>query len=202
MEVIRIRTPGSFTGLMYSGYTPEGGVQSKSMRSVSRGFAVEAINLIGGQLWCSTNERDNLGNHLVPDYVTSVKEDGFYGWPWYYIGDHFRTRDFPSHARMARDQILAGTGVDAGTGRELQARGYRFHGDRARCCLCSAHMASLEMLFFIHPAATFLRHLMATPLLLSTGRGTARNVPATKSSTSQCTMVTLQTEVMKTFLPA
>ncbi len=46
----------------------------------------EAINPANGELWCSTNERDLLGNHLVPDYVTSVKEGGFYGWPWFYMG--------------------------------------------------------------------------------------------------------------------
>ena len=40
------------------------------------------------QLWCSTNERDGLGDNLVPDYITRVKEGGFYGWPWYYLGDH------------------------------------------------------------------------------------------------------------------
>jgi glucose/arabinose dehydrogenase len=39
-----------------------------------------------GTLWTSVNERDGLGDHLVPDYVTSVKEGGFYGWPWFYIG--------------------------------------------------------------------------------------------------------------------
>jgi hypothetical protein len=38
--------------------------------------------------WCSTNERDGLGDDLVPDYVTRVKEGAFYGWPWFYIGDH------------------------------------------------------------------------------------------------------------------
>jgi glucose/arabinose dehydrogenase len=38
--------------------------------------------------WCSTNERDGLGDDLVPDYVTRVEEGAFYGWPWYYIGDH------------------------------------------------------------------------------------------------------------------
>ena len=42
----------------------------------------EAINPITGELWCSTNERDGLGNNLVPDYVTHVQEGGFYGWPW------------------------------------------------------------------------------------------------------------------------
>jgi glucose/arabinose dehydrogenase len=47
-----------------------------------------AINPTTGQLWCSTNERDMLGDNLVPDYITSVKEGGFYGWPWYYMGDH------------------------------------------------------------------------------------------------------------------
>jgi glucose/arabinose dehydrogenase len=47
-----------------------------------------AINPATGELWTSVNERDNLGNNLVPDYITSVKEDGFYGWPWFYIGQH------------------------------------------------------------------------------------------------------------------
>ena len=40
------------------------------------------------QLWCSVNERDGLGDDLAPDYITRVKEGGFYGWPWYYIGEH------------------------------------------------------------------------------------------------------------------
>jgi glucose/arabinose dehydrogenase len=39
-------------------------------------------------LWCSTNERDLLGDNLPPDYVTRVREGAFYGWPWYYIGAH------------------------------------------------------------------------------------------------------------------
>jgi hypothetical protein len=47
-----------------------------------------AIHPITHDLWCSTNERDLLGNDLPPDYVTRVHEGGFYGWPWYYIGDH------------------------------------------------------------------------------------------------------------------
>jgi glucose/arabinose dehydrogenase/cytochrome c2 len=41
-----------------------------------------------GDLWCTTNERDMLGDDLVPDYSTRVKEGAFYGWPWYYMGDH------------------------------------------------------------------------------------------------------------------
>ena len=46
------------------------------------------INPTTGELWCSVNERDKLGDNLVPDYITSVKEGGFYGWPWFYIGQH------------------------------------------------------------------------------------------------------------------
>jgi hypothetical protein len=41
-----------------------------------------------GDLMCSVNERDELGDNLPPDYVTRVKKGGFYGWPWYYLGDH------------------------------------------------------------------------------------------------------------------
>jgi hypothetical protein len=47
-----------------------------------------AIHPATGDLWCSTNERDDLGDNLVPDYVTRVREGAFYGWPWYYIGAH------------------------------------------------------------------------------------------------------------------
>jgi len=53
-----------------------------------------ALNHATGALWCSTNERDLLGDDLPPDYVTQVRAGGFYGWPWYYIGDH----EEPRHA--------------------------------------------------------------------------------------------------------
>ncbi|MDU6378185.1 MAG: PQQ-dependent sugar dehydrogenase, partial [Bradyrhizobium sp.] len=64
-------------------------------------FATGIRNCVGlaiqpgsGTPWCSTNERDGLGDDLVPDYVTRVKEGGFYGWPWYYVGDN----EDPRHA--------------------------------------------------------------------------------------------------------
>ncbi len=41
-----------------------------------------------GRLWTSVNERDTLGDYLVPDYITHVEDGGFYGWPWYYMGKH------------------------------------------------------------------------------------------------------------------
>jgi glucose/arabinose dehydrogenase len=58
-------------------------------------FATGIRNCVGmeihpatGDLWCSTNERDLLGDDLPPDYITRVREGAFYGWPWYYIGAH------------------------------------------------------------------------------------------------------------------
>ena len=47
-----------------------------------------AINPTTGELWASVNERDGLGDNLVPDYITHVQEGGFYGWPWFYMGGH------------------------------------------------------------------------------------------------------------------
>jgi glucose/arabinose dehydrogenase len=41
-----------------------------------------------GAIWCATNERDMLGDNLVPDYATSVKQGAYYGWPWYYMGNN------------------------------------------------------------------------------------------------------------------
>lgn len=40
------------------------------------------------ELWMSTNERDELGDNLVPDYISHVQPGGFYGWPWFYLGNH------------------------------------------------------------------------------------------------------------------
>jgi glucose/arabinose dehydrogenase len=48
-----------------------------------------------GALWTSVNERDELGDHLPPDYMTSVREGAFYGWPYSYYGQHVDTRVKP-----------------------------------------------------------------------------------------------------------
>jgi glucose/arabinose dehydrogenase len=45
-----------------------------------------AIHPRRGQVWVSVNERDALGDNLVPDYISHIEDGGFYGWPWYYIG--------------------------------------------------------------------------------------------------------------------
>jgi glucose/arabinose dehydrogenase len=69
-------------------------------------FATGIRNCVGlavhpktGDAYCSTNERDGLGDNLVPDYVTRVREGAFYGWPWYYIGGN---KD-PRHAGQRPD---------------------------------------------------------------------------------------------------
>jgi glucose/arabinose dehydrogenase len=46
------------------------------------------VQPVTGALWCTTNERDALGDDLVPDYSTRVQRGGFYGWPWYYMGSN------------------------------------------------------------------------------------------------------------------
>ena len=59
-----------------------------------------------GELWCSANERDALGNNLVPDYITHVQEDGFYGWPWYYMGGHQDPRQAGKHPELKSKVIV------------------------------------------------------------------------------------------------
>ena len=55
-----------------------------------------------GALWTVANERDELGNDLVPDYLTSVKDGAFYGWPWSYYGQHVDTRVPPQPDMVAK----------------------------------------------------------------------------------------------------
>jgi glucose/arabinose dehydrogenase len=87
----------------------------------------EAINPITGELWCSTNERDALGNNLVPDYVTHVQEGGFYGWPWFYFHGPSGGLQDPRHP---------------GKHPELQSKVI------TPDILVNPHFASLEMFFY------------------------------------------------------
>jgi glucose/arabinose dehydrogenase len=59
-----------------------------------------------GRLWCTVNERDGLGDNLVPDYITSVREDGFYGWPWWYLGSHQDPRHAGKHPELQHEVIV------------------------------------------------------------------------------------------------
>jgi len=65
----------------------------------------EAIQPATGELWCSVNERDELGDNLPPDYITSVKDGGFYGWPFYYTGGHPDPR-FPGKHPELKDKVI------------------------------------------------------------------------------------------------
>jgi glucose/arabinose dehydrogenase len=56
-------------------------------------------------LWCSVNERDAIGDNLVPDYITHVQDGGFYGWPWWYIGAHQDPR-LAGKRRDLKDKVI------------------------------------------------------------------------------------------------
>jgi glucose/arabinose dehydrogenase len=58
-----------------------------------------------GELWCSVNERDDIGDNLPPDYITHVQQGGFYGWPWYYIGGHQDPRHQGKHPEL-KDKVI------------------------------------------------------------------------------------------------
>src|SRR5262245_17820486 len=66
-------------------FDPEGG-NRRTFASGLRNCAGLAVHPQSGDLWCSTNERDDLGDDLVPDFMTRVRAGAFYGWPWYYLG--------------------------------------------------------------------------------------------------------------------
>ena len=59
-----------------------------------------------GVLWTVVNERDELGSDLVPDYLTSVKDGGFYGWPFSYYGQHVDTRVEPQRPDLVAKAIV------------------------------------------------------------------------------------------------
>ena len=59
-----------------------------------------------GALWVAVNERDELGSDLVPDYMTSVRDGGFYGWPYSYFGDHVDTRMKPQRPDLVAKAIV------------------------------------------------------------------------------------------------
>src|SRR5262249_25106463 len=103
-----------------------------------RGYASGIRNPVGlalqpgtDTIWTAMNERDNLGDDLVPDYATSVKDGGFYGWPYSYIGKHYDPRyvgSFPDLvARAIVPDVLipshsAALGITFYTGTQFPAR--------------------------------------------------------------------------------
>jgi glucose/arabinose dehydrogenase len=84
-----------------------------------------AIQPESGQLWTVVNERDELGEDLVPDYLTSVKEGGFYGWPYAYWGQNVDDRVRPQDP----DKVAASITPDYALGSHVAALGLDFSSD-------------------------------------------------------------------------
>jgi glucose/arabinose dehydrogenase len=77
-------------------------VYAYGIRNAGGGLAIDPQT---GELWCSVNERDGLGDNLVPDYITHVQEGGFYGWPWWYMGGHQDPRHQGKHPEL-KDKVI------------------------------------------------------------------------------------------------
>ena len=108
-------------------FDPQGGhlqVFATGLRNCV-GMAVQPAT---GALWCATNERDGFGDNLPPDYVTHVQQGKFYGWPWFYIGDH----SDPRHPDQRPDLATAVAVPDV---------------------LIQPHSAPLQMTFYAPPPA-------------------------------------------------
>ncbi len=86
-------------------FKPDGSDQRTFAYGIRNAGGGIAINPKTGELWCSVNERDALGDNLVPDYITHVQETGFYGWPWWYIGSHQDPRHKGKHPEL-RDKVI------------------------------------------------------------------------------------------------
>jgi glucose/arabinose dehydrogenase len=80
-----------------------------------------------GELWTVVNERDELGPNLVPDYLTSVRENGFYGWPWSYYGQHVDERVHPPRP----DLVATAISPDYALTSHVAALGLAFTNDSA-----------------------------------------------------------------------
>jgi glucose/arabinose dehydrogenase len=74
-------------------------------------------------LWTAVNERDNIGDNLVPDYITSVREGAFYGWPWSYWGSNVDARVKPQRPELVKKAIAP----DFAVGPHTAALGFVFY---------------------------------------------------------------------------
>jgi len=103
-------------------FTPDGGGRRIYASGIRNAVGI-AVHPRSGELWVSVNERDELGDNLVPDYITHVEEGGFYGWPWYYIGGNPDPRHKGKHPELKATTIVPDV-------------------------LLQPHSASLQMLFY------------------------------------------------------
>ncbi len=86
-------------------FAPDGSGQRVFASGIRNAVGI-AVQPHSGELWVSVNERDELGDNLVPDYVTHVDEGGFYGWPWYYIGGNQDPRHAGKHPELKATTIV------------------------------------------------------------------------------------------------
>lgn len=78
-------------------------------------------------LWVAVNERDEIGDDLVPDYITAVRDGGFYGWPYSYFGQHVDERVEPQRPELVRGAIVP----DYALGAHTASLGLAWSGSRA-----------------------------------------------------------------------
>jgi glucose/arabinose dehydrogenase len=103
-------------------FTPDGKNERVYASGIRNAVGI-AVHPDTGRLWASVNERDELGDNLVPDYITHVEEGGFYGWPWFYMGQNQDPRHAGAHPELKSKVITPDI-------------------------LVQPHNASLEMLFY------------------------------------------------------
>ncbi len=93
-------------------FNPDGTGKKKYAWGIRNAVGI-AVQPGTGQLWMSVNERDELGDNLVPDYISSVRPGGFYGWPWYYLGAHQDPRHKGEKPELAGKVIVPDVLVQA-----------------------------------------------------------------------------------------
>ncbi|MGA8034587.1 MAG: PQQ-dependent sugar dehydrogenase [Candidatus Acidiferrales bacterium] len=86
-------------------FNPDGSGMNIYAYGIRNGGGGAAIDPKTGELWVSVNERDGLGDNLVPDYITHVEPGGFYGWPWWYMGGHQDPRHLGAHPEL-REKVI------------------------------------------------------------------------------------------------
>src|SRR6266702_877053 len=103
-------------------FSPDGSGQRVFASGIRNAVGI-AVHPSSGELWASVNERDELGDNLVPDFITHVQPNGFYGWPWWYMGGVQDPRHKGKHPEL-KDKVITPD------------------------VLLQPHNASLEMLFY------------------------------------------------------
>ena len=112
-----------YVGVGSNSNVAENGIEAEDRRAAileidratgqSRVFASGLRNPVGlawqpqsGALWVAVNERDELGDNLVPDYITSVRDGAFYGWPYSYYGTHVDERVTPQRPELVAKAVV------------------------------------------------------------------------------------------------